>query len=106
MGVKKDEDRQDKPALDDLEASSGPRAKAADEMKVLLAQLKQRTEGLEPHEIDEEIDRFLEKMIARHAKVVPEKLQGEHRALLRNMLDEDPTLRQMRDELRRDLGRR
>lgn len=103
MGLKKDDDELGLPALDELEASSGPRAKAADDLLVLIALLKQRTMGLEPDEIEDEIDRFFEQMIARHARVVPEKMKGEHRELLRNMLEEDPTVRQMRDDLRRSL---
>ena len=92
---------------DELEVSSGPRAKGVSEdLQILLAQLKQRTQGLTPAEIEEEISRFFDKMIDRHAKVVPEHLRAEHRQLLRTMLEEDPTLRAMTDDLRRGLGNR
>ena len=105
MAVKKEEqDKQVEPAHPEGEASSGPRAKGAtDDLQILVAQLRQRTEGLDAHEVEEEIDRFFEKMIARHAKVVPEQMRGEHRALLLGMLEQDPTLRAMREDLRRNL---
>jgi hypothetical protein len=90
---------------DDLEASSGPREKGnTDDLQILVAQLKQRTVGLTRDELEDEIHRFFEKLIDRHAKVVPEALRGEHRKLLREMLEEDPTLQAMTEDLRRRLG--
>ncbi len=106
MAEKKERTEEDAP-LENLEASSGPRAKGAtDDMQILIAQLRQRVQGLTPAEVEEEIQRFFEKLIDRHAKVVPESLRAEHRKLLRNMLEEDPTLRAMTDDLRRGLGDR
>jgi len=92
MAVKKEEqDKQVEPAHPEGEASSGPRAKGAtDDLQILVAQLRQRTEGLDAHEVEEEIDRFFE-------------MRGEHRALLLGMLEQDPTLRAMREDLRRNL---
>ncbi len=98
--------KNDKALPDDLEVSSGPRAKgASDDFQILVAQLKQRTEGLTREEIEEEIQRFFDKLIDRHAKVVPEKLREEHRKLLRATLEEDPTLRAMTEDLRNGLSK-
>jgi len=106
MAEKKEREEQGAGALDDLEASSGPRAKGAgDDVQVLFAQLKMRAQGLEGAELEQEIDRFFDKLIDRHAKVVPEHLRAEHRKLLRGMLEEDPTLRAMTDDLRRGLSK-
>jgi hypothetical protein len=92
---------------DDLEAASGPREKGStDDLQILVAQLRQRTVGLTAEELETEINRFFEKLIDRHAKVVPEALRAEHRKLLRDMLEADPTLQAMTADLRRGLGNR
>lgn len=102
-GKKEDEAR----APSSLEASSGPQEKgASDDLRILLAQLEQRAQGLPPSEVEEEIARFVDKLIDRHAKVVPENLRAQHRALLRDMVEQDPTLVAMLGDLRRGITKR
>jgi hypothetical protein len=99
-----DEDAKSDPdaEVEDTDAVSGERAKrsSAGGFEMMLADFRRRTEGLEPHEIDEEVDRFLDKMVERHVMVAPKAMRDSLRETLKTAVASDPIFAKMIAEMR------
>ena len=88
--------------LDDSDPVSGKRVKrtTSNETQLLVAEFRRRAVGLEGAELQAEFDRLIDRMIERHAAVVPEALRAGFRELIYGMLQSDPTLGAMVSDLR------
>ena len=106
MARAEDESEDEMLATDELDPVSGMRKKQPGEgIYLLIAQLRARAEGLDGAELDAEIERFKDKLIERHVKVAPDAMREEMRETFREMLELNPTIGAMIEELRQAVRR-
>jgi hypothetical protein len=75
--------------------------KPSDQIDLLIAELRRRSEGLEGAALQTEIDAFLEHVIEHHSKAAPPgPLREELRAVMRGMVESDPHVAAVVRELR------
>ena len=89
-------------STDDLDAASGPRRKGppSEAVQLLVAEFRRRSAGMSGSDLDAEVDRFIERMIERSARVAPETMAPHVREMLRSRMREDPTLLAMLGDLK------
>lgn len=102
MGTKKQSVDEQLPESKSGEPSSATRPKSAPEtLELLVADFKTRARGLEGPALEDEIERLMQRLIEKSARLAPEPQRPELRKFLRAQLEADPTLQGMLGDLRR-----
>jgi hypothetical protein len=61
-------------------------------VRLYLAELTTRSEGLEGEALAREVNRTLDRIVEHHASAVPRRVRDEARAVMREALENDPSL--------------